>query len=106
MSKKAGYLLATSVLKNANNSFLASGLFHQAAAMSGTAIAEWSMDRDPIDTVTRLARKLNCTDISTSLAIRTCLLALPWGVISQNHFEMMVSFRKSWFQRNSKLDLF
>jgi hypothetical protein len=65
------------------------GLFHKAAAMSGTSIAEWSMDRDPIGSTHRLALALNCS-IESSEIIRDCLLEIEPSVISRVHFELMV----------------
>jgi hypothetical protein len=57
--------------------------------MSGTAIAEWSMDRDPVGSITKLATLLECSTDSSE-AIRACLVGKSWQDIASTHFGMMV----------------
>ncbi len=68
---------------------LAQGLFHQVAAMSGTSLAEWSIERNPLDTLTKLGVFLEC-DTTNTTTIKDCLMEMNWGYISQAHFYILV----------------
>jgi carboxylesterase type B len=57
--------------------------------MSGTSLAEWSIERKPLDTLTKLGAFLEC-DITNSTTIKTCLMDTEWPYIAQAHFYVML----------------
>ncbi|ODN03466.1 Carboxylesterase 4A [Orchesella cincta] len=56
---------------------LAQGLFNKVIAMSGTPLQEWAIDRNPLDSATRIATLLNCAT-ETSQQIIDCFKGMDW----------------------------
>lgn len=57
--------------------------------MSGTSLAEWSIERNPLDTLHKVGAFLEC-DTTNSTTIKDCLMETQWGLISQAHFYILV----------------
>ncbi|CAB3383498.1 Hypothetical predicted protein [Cloeon dipterum] len=68
MGESAG-AVSTSLL---NLSPLSTGLFQQYITQSGTALANWAVDTDPINAAIEIGRRANCTDSEIN-ALTACL---------------------------------
>ncbi|XP_074595180.1 esterase E4-like isoform X2 [Brevipalpus obovatus] len=56
---------------------LSKGLFHRVIMQSGSGLCDWSLQRNPTDSLNQLAKQLRCPSSSTSELIE-CARSAPW----------------------------
>jgi len=68
---------------------LQKGLFHQVIAQSGTPLAVWATDSEPLKSAQSFAQSVNCT-IEGVAEMVECMKALPWQTLAEASLFNMV----------------
>jgi carboxylesterase type B len=55
------------------NPFVYTGLFHRAVLMSGTALADWALTKNPLKYTIQVAQALNCPLVERDDELAACL---------------------------------
>lgn len=72
---------------------MSSGLFRHAIAQSGTVLDPWAYIRKPLRYAEKLAKYLECEDISSTATIVKCLKSVPTSIIGERQLAKNVSLK-------------